>query len=60
MDVKPPGAIDQRPDGERQARKGDGVGLGLSLVAEHVRVHGGKVWAEARVGEGATFHFTLG
>jgi signal transduction histidine kinase len=24
----------------------DGTGLGLSLVAEHVRLHGGKVWVE--------------
>ena len=26
----------------------DGVGLGLSLVAEHVRLHGGAVWVEDR------------
>jgi two-component system sensor histidine kinase MtrB len=26
----------------------DGVGLGLSLVAEHVRLHGGDVWVEDR------------
>ncbi len=26
----------------------DGVGLGLSLVAEHVRLHGGSVWVEGR------------
>lgn len=26
----------------------DGVGLGLSLVAEHVRLHGGEVWVEGR------------
>lgn len=26
-----------------------GVGLGLSLVAEHVRLHGGKVWATDRI-----------
>ncbi len=35
----------------------DGVGLGLALVAEHVNLHGGKVWVEDRVdgGEGARF-----
>ncbi|HEX2562726.1 MAG TPA: ATP-binding protein, partial [Acidimicrobiales bacterium] len=26
----------------------DGVGLGLALVAEHVRLHGGSVWVEDR------------
>ena len=25
----------------------DGTGLGLSLVAEHVRLHGGRVWVES-------------
>ena len=33
----------------------EGVGLGLSLVAEHVRLHGGRVWAEERPGGGARF-----
>ena len=28
----------------------DGTGLGLSLVAEHVRLHGGRVWVEEGVG----------
>lgn len=27
---------------------GDGVGLGLALVEEHVRLHGGRVWVEER------------
>ncbi|MGE0794132.1 MAG: sensor histidine kinase, partial [Acidimicrobiia bacterium] len=27
---------------------GDGVGLGLALVQEHVRLHGGRVWVEDR------------
>jgi two-component system, OmpR family, sensor histidine kinase MtrB len=29
----------------------DGTGLGLSLVAEHVRLHGGRVWVEAGPGD---------
>jgi signal transduction histidine kinase len=35
----------------------DGVGLGLALVAEHVNLHGGKVWVEDRAdgAEGARF-----
>jgi signal transduction histidine kinase len=36
---------------------GEGVGLGLALVAEHVRLHGGQVWVEDRADgrEGARF-----
>ena len=34
---------------------GDGTGLGLSLVAEHVRLHGGSVWIEDAPGGGARF-----
>ena len=43
--------------GRAASRRGnaDGTGLGLSLVAEHVRVLGGRVWAEDRVGGGARF-----
>lgn len=33
----------------------DGVGLGLALVAEHVRLHGGAVWVEERDGGGSRF-----
>ena len=32
-----------------------GVGLGLSLVVEHVRLHGGQVWIEDAAGGGARF-----
>ena len=31
---------------------GQGTGLGLSLVAEHVRLHGGRVWSEGITGGG--------
>ena len=33
----------------------DGTGLGLSLVAEHARLHDGRVWVEDRPGGGARF-----
>jgi signal transduction histidine kinase len=36
-------------------RDGGGAGLGLALVTEHVRLHGGKVWVEDRPGGGARF-----
>jgi two-component system sensor histidine kinase MtrB len=35
--------------------RGTGTGLGLSLVAEHVRLNGGKVWAEGAHDGGARF-----
>jgi signal transduction histidine kinase len=60
----PPEALPTIFDRYRRAESGSapgitGTGLGLTIVREIVRLHGGEVWAESIEGQGSTLHVRL-
>jgi signal transduction histidine kinase len=65
VDVTDTGAGIAADDTERifdefaSGAEGEGTGLGLPLSRRFIELHGGRLWAESRAGEGGAFRFTM-
>jgi len=44
---------------DNEFKRPKGTGLGLTIVAEMIKLHNGYIWAESEVGHGTTFKFVL-
>jgi len=59
FDLEDPGSLFYLFHKAGAAEELEGIGAGLAVVKRIVERHGGRVWAEGKANEGATFHFTL-
>lgn len=51
--------LEPHPGARWERRTRESLGLGLHIARSLVEAHGGRLWAESRVGEGSTFSFTI-
>jgi signal transduction histidine kinase len=54
-----PHVFDAYWQGKRSRASREGVGLGLAIARGIVEAHGGRIWVDSVMGEGATFSFSL-